>query len=981
MLLQTSWAQRGALEQRLLDRVANGERFRPASLFSVEAPTPETNALWSTACRKADVLRWNADAASELLRNAPELVEMRVPRSMGEMSILLERADITADGFQVVLASTRQAMAYTEGLHYRGVLRNAPGSIVAVSVFPDMMMALIADANGQWVLGPFEEAPEGLHVFYHDADLLGRSTATCATPDEAPFDDNEAAVEEGGDRTVRCVGYYWEVAYDIVQNKGSVVNATNYISGLFNQSALLFLNDGIDMNLTELFVWDVASPYNATSSSGRLNQFGTVRTSFNGNLAHLIDLGNYGGVAWLNTICSNPLSFRMAYSGINANYSNVPTYSWSVNVVTHEAGHNLGSQHTHGCVWNGNNTAIDGCGPAAGYTEGSCPQGPIPTSSVGGTIMSYCHLTSSTIKFANGFGIQPAQRMQNRINAANCLPTCGTTCDAPLTVFVSSLSPTAATLSWTLVGAVNYDLRWKPTASGTWNQVNGITSSSYILGGLSSGVEYEFQVRANCTNGTSEWSVVVTFTTPLPCTDPHEPNNSIAAATAVTPPITVNGLISPSNDVDYYGFTVATNSSISLSLFGLPADYDLRLRNSAGTVLQTSQNGGTSSEFISYTADAGTYYAEVYGYSGANNASICYSLSITVSPVAACGRPDGLTVVEVGTDEATLSWPAVQGVSGYDVQIRQTGTSTWTVLGPIPTNAATISGLAPSTEYEVQVRSRCSGAGQQGVTLSDWTGSEVFTTLSVGPCDGGPEVLVQTQVWLDGPFNATDGLMSDLLRTTGALPLQEPYTALGYDLFGAQTIEASVLNTTGSNAIVDWVLVELRSSVAPAEVVQRRAGLLQRDGDIVDVDGVSPLSFCVPVGNYHVAVRHRNHLGCMSASTVALGATSTTVDLRSAATGTWGTDARKQIGQTMLLWPGNSSGDDRVMYTGTDNDRDLILFSIGGTVPTNSLSGYHMADLNLDALVKYTGDNNDRDLVLSTIGGVVPTNTKVEQLP
>lgn len=906
---------------------------------------------------------------------------MRIPRSMGEVRVLMERVDITADGFQVVQASTRQAMTYSEGLHYRGILQNVPGSIVAVSVFPDMVMALIADASGQLVLGPFEDAPQGLHVLYHDTDLLGRNSATCATPDEAPFDDNDGAVEDATDRTVRCVGYYWEVAYDIVQNKGSVLNATNYVTGLFNQSALLFQNDGIDMNLTELFVWDVPSPYNATSSSGRLSQFGTVRTSFNGNMAHLLDLGNYGGVAWLNTICSTPISFRMAYSGINANYSNVPTYSWSVNVVTHEAGHNLGSQHTHGCVWNGNNTAIDGCGPAAGYSEGSCPQGPLPPSNVGGTIMSYCHLTSSTIKFANGFGPQPAQRMQMRVNAATCLAACGTTCDAPLTLTVSNITSSSASLAWSLVGATSYDLRWKPVASGTWTPVNGLTTSPYALSGLTQDTGYEFQVRSNCTGATSAWSVTGTFSTPLPCTDPNEPNNSTAAATVVTLPATVNGLISPSGDVDYFRITLAVNSNLNLFLSNVPADYDLRLRNSVGDVLQTSQNGGTNTEFISFTAGAGTYYAEVYGYAGANNATVCYSLSLSASPVTSCGRPEGLTVVDVGTDDVELTWAIVQGASGYDLRIRQTGTSTWTVLGPLSSNAVGIGGLASSTEYEVQVRSRCSGVGQQGVTFSDWTASVVFTTLPIGPCAGGPEVLVQAQVWLDGPYDANSGLMNDLLRSTGAMPFGEPYTAMGYDLFGAQTIDPTVLNTTGSNAVVDWVLVELRSSGAPAQVVQRRAGLLQRDGDIVDVDGTSPLGFCVPAGNYHVAVRHRNHLGCMSASTFALGATPTVVDLRSAATGTWGTNARKQSGQIMLLWPGNASGDDRVMYTGTGNDRDLILFTIGGTIPTNSLSGYHQTDLNLDALVKYTGDNNDRDLVLSTIGGVVPTNTRVEQLP
>ena len=61
--------------------------------------------------------------------------------------------------------------------------------------------------------------------------------------------------------------------------------------------------------------------------------------------------------------------------------------------------------------------------------------------------------------------------------------------------------------------------------------------------------------------------------------------------------------------------------------------------------------------------------------------------------------------------------------------------------------------------------------------------------------------------------------------------------------------------------------------------------------------------------------------------------------------------------------------------------RDPILVAIGGTVPTNTITGYRLEDTNLDGIVKYTGASNDRDPILVNIGGVVPTNTRTEQLP
>jgi hypothetical protein len=46
------------------------------------------------------------------------------------------------------------------------------------------------------------------------------------------------------------------------------------------------------------------------------------------------------------------------------------------------------------------------------------------------------------------------------------------------------------------------------------------------------------------------------------------------------------------------------------------------------------------------------------------------------------------------------------------------------------------------------------------------------------------------------------------------------------------------------------------------------------------------------------------------------------------------------------------------------------------------LSGqYRQEDVNLDGVVRYTGLNNDRDIVLQTIGGSTPTTVRVEQVP
>ncbi len=86
-----------------------------------------------------------------------------------------------------------------------------------------------------------------------------------------------------------------------------------------------------------------------------------------------------------------------------------------------------------------------------------------------------------------------------------------------------------------------------------------------------------------------------------------------------------------------------------------------------------------------------------------------------------------------------------------------------------------------------------------------------------------------------------------------------------------------------------------------------------------------------------------------------------------------------------MLWAGNVVTDVvspfGLKYTGINNDRDPILFAIGGTVANNTASGYLVSDVNMDGTAKYTGLANDRDIILVNIGGTVATNVRVEQLP
>ncbi len=253
-------------------------------------------------------------------------------------------------------------------------------------------------------------------------------------------------------------------------------------------------------------------------------------------------------------------------------------------------------------------------------------------------------------------------------------------------------------------------------------------------------------------------------------------------------------------------------------------------------------------------------------------------------------------------------------------------------------------------------------------------------TVPTSPGDCG--VNVNVRAWLDGAL-PSGTLMNDGLRTAGLVPTTEPYSALGYAYVGSlpgATIQPSLLAVTGSNAVVDWVVLELRSSATT--IAWSKPVLLRRNGQLIDTDGDGYINFPVSPGNYRVAIKHRNHLGAMTNAPVPLSATPTLIDLGSVSTTMYGTDARVLKGSIKCLWAGDVSGNGQIRYTGSANDRDPILLAVGGSTPNNTVPNvYDRRDTNLDGLIKYTGSGNDRDIILSNVGSTTPNNTRTQQLP
>jgi hypothetical protein len=200
-------------------------------------------------------------------------------------------------------------------------------------------------------------------------------------------------------------------------------------------------------------------------------------------------------------------------------------------------------------------------------------------------------------------------------------------------------------------------------------------------------------------------------------------------------------------------------------------------------------------------------------------------------------------------------------------------------------------------------------------------------------------VKVAPKVFLEGAYvtaEPTNAKMRDALRSNNKLPLAQPFGQLTFtgtyaaSLVSDDAVSQTVFDVTGENAVVDWVLLELRDNNTRSIVHARRAALLQRDGDVVDTDGTSPVRFDnITDGNYHLSVRHRVHLGTRTLNSLALSETSTPINFTNNANAL--ANSQKELGSVGSGVFGLFTGD--VDRDGRTLSGDIL--AIGAFINTN----------------------------------------------
>jgi hypothetical protein len=389
-----------------------------------------------------------------------------------------------------------------------------------------------------------------------------------------------------------------------------------------------------------------------------------------------------------------------------------------------------------------NTTAAVNWVAASGVTSYTV-QYKLPTAT---TWTSVSSLSNSTTLF----GLTPNTQYQVQIISNcpnNCVSTPSTigiftttnttsTCDIPTTCVFGNLQATSCTLSWAAVpGACSYIIRVRVLGTTAWAATGYPTKNSATLSGLSPNTTYEWQVQTVCcTNVQSDFCPIQIVSTPNSCPTPI---NIVATSVTAT-----------SANLSWAAITGAVSYTISYKV----------LNAATWNTLTTTSNPTLIANLIPAT----TYQFYVQTNCSATLSSASSAIcTFTTLAASNCLAPVGLTVQNITTTTATLSWVAVPTACSYKVRYKVKGSLTWTIFTGTA-NKIDITGLIAGTSYEWNVITTCCDGSS-----SNASSTIVFQTNKVcltndEPCTPTP-LTVGTGAW-----NCING--SNICATGSKLP-------------------------------------------------------------------------------------------------------------------------------------------------------------------------------------------------------------------
>ena len=302
------------------------------------------------------------------------------------------------------------------------------------------------------------------------------------------------------------------------------------------------------------------------------------------------------------------------------------------------------------------------------------------------------------------------------------------TAPAAPSVAATSGSTTSLDVTWAAPGndgrpeIGSYDLRYRVVGDAGWTAgpQDEPGTSATIDEGLTAHTDYEVQVRATNEEGDSDWSAAGTGST-----GNTTPTFDIETATRSVPENT------PADTAMGDAFPEAADADLDTLIYSLGgADaasfaFDAATRQLSTLAALNFEARESYSVAIQADDDNG----------GTDTIEVTISVTDVDEPPDAPAAPS-VSATPGSTTSLDVNWtaPGNDGrpvITGYDLQIRVVGVQAWTA-GPQdePGTSATIAGVTPNSDYEVQVRAR-NNEGE-----SDWSESGTGNTGNAAPVFG-----------------------------------------------------------------------------------------------------------------------------------------------------------------------------------------------------------------------------------------------------
>jgi len=289
-------------------------------------------------------------------------------------------------------------------------------------------------------------------------------------------------------------------------------------------------------------------------------------------------------------------------------------------------------------------------------------------------------------------------------------------------VAASSVTSSAATITWTTNEASNTQVEYGTTTSyGNLSPLNTslVTNHSIVVAGLAPSTTYNYRVRSRDAAGNLGLSGNFTFITTAAADTTPPAISSVSVTNITVNSATITWITNEASDTQVdYGTTTSYGSST-------PLPTPLVINHSAT---------------LSGLAGATTFNFRVKSRDAAGNLAASTNFTFTtLTPVDATPPTiSSVTASSITTSGATITWTTNEA---SDTQVEYGTTTSYGSSSPLNTSmvtshSTTLSSLTANTTYNYRVRSR-DAAGNLGIS-----GNFTFTTANVAPPPSGPSFYV-----------------------------------------------------------------------------------------------------------------------------------------------------------------------------------------------------------------------------------------------